>query len=376
MKLFLVVFGLGFALLAVAADTDPKPDMHSMAAEITILQKFLLSDAEFGMPANDQAIKNSLATINEHLGHLGEGKTAFSGDPALKVNLSMLQQHIKDAERSFREGNKPFAKYMIQSSLQMCIACHTRKKTNDFVWPDIDAKNIPNMEKADYYFATRQFFKGKAIYENMVEGYPANKLNQWDLRRALLSLAVYYARITEDPAGGESYFKKAVAGKNLPVYVTEEVSAWSKEFGAWSKEPKPKVENLTESALLAQAKKLLRHDDFSLTSEVGQSFHVRRLRASTILQRVLEAPGEKSPQKATALLYLGQIYSRISSSLFFRFGEMYLKACVNEYPKSAMGRSCYVALESVVSEGYTGSGGTNIPDEDQIELMRLKRLAY
>ena len=91
---------------------------------------------------------------------------------------------------------------------------------------------------------------------------------------------------------------------------------------------------------------------------------------------MLEAPGAKSPTKGQALLLLGQIYPRISSSLFFRFGDMYLKACITDYPKSATAKQCYVALERIVAEGYTGSGGTNIPSDEEVELMRLKRLAY
>jgi hypothetical protein len=80
--------------------------------------------------------------------------------------------------------------------------------------------------------------------------------------------------------------------------------------------------------------------------------------------------------KAEALLYLGQIYPRLSSDLFFRFGDMYLKACISDYPKTSGARACYVALEFSVTEGYSGTAGTDIPEDEQVELMRLKRLAY
>ena len=364
-----------FGGIAKAEEQDPRPDMHVLASEITALEKFMVSDAEFSSSANEAQITGSLEKITVHLGRLAIG--SFSGDPALKVNLSLLQQHLKDADRAFREKNKPFARYMLQSSLQMCIACHTRKKTPDFVQADISDKNIEPAEYAESLFATRQFQKGKEIYEKVVAGFPENKAGQPNLRRALLSLAIYYARVKEDPKGGQVYFLEVSKKEKIPSYVREESAAWSKECGIWAKAGGGKAdEKLTDVELLNRAKKILRNDVFSLISDMGRSFHVRRLRASAILHKVLESSGGKSPMKAEALLYLGQIYPRLSSNLFFRFGDMYLKACITEYPKTSVARSCYVALELSVTEGFTGTAGTDIPDEEQVELFRLKRLAY
>jgi hypothetical protein len=368
------VVGLVVSNVARAEAPDPRPDMHAMATEVSALEKFLVSDAEFGAAKNEEGIRKSLDTIDNHLAHLGKG--AFAQDPALKVNLSLLQQHFADARRAFREGSKPFSRYMLQSSQQMCIACHTRKKTADFALPEIDAKDVAPLDYADYLFATRQFQKGKDAYEKIVAGYPENGTGQWNARRALLALAVYYARIKEDPQAGEAYFRSVSESAKIPAYVREETGAWAKEFGRWAGSPDKSSDKLTEMQLLARAEKLLKRDDFSLVSEMGRSFHVRRLRASALLHRVLESPGEKSPAKATALLYLGQIYPRISSNLFFRFGDMYLKACITDYPKTSTARACYVALELNVTEGFTGSAGTDIPEDEQVELLRLKRLAY
>jgi|GEM_PF-6139597 len=374
-----LLLGVAFALLASpraqCADEDPRAEMHLLAKEITALQKFLLTDAEFTASKNDAEIKKSLDSLNEHLGYLG--KKSFTEDPALKANLSLLQQHLSDATRSFREGGKSYSRQMMQSSLQMCIACHTRRKAADFSWPEPDAKDIPALDRADFLFATRQFSKGKELYEAAISGFPENRTSQWSLRRAMASLAVFYARVSEDPKGGAEYFAKLASMEKLPIYLKQESSSWAKEFAAWAKEaPKATAAKATEASLLAEGKKLLRHDDFTMVSELGQSFHVRRLRASALFHRVLELPGGKSPSKAAALLYLGQIYPRISSNMFFRFGEMYLKACITEYPKSGSSKACYVALEFITAEGFSGSSGTNIPDDEQVELMRLKRIAY
>jgi hypothetical protein len=357
---------------AMAGNEDPKPEMHALAAEVLNLEKYMATDAEFSLLGNEGPIRASLGKLNGHLANLTS--KSFQGDPVLTVNIWLLRQHMTDATRAFEEKNKPFARSMVQSSLQMCIACHTRKKAVDFPLADIDTKDMAPLDVGDFYFATRQFQKGKLVFEGLVAGFPKNKEGQWNVRKALLALAVYYARVTEDPSAGEIYFKAVSASEALPAYVREESAAWAKEFGKWGKEKAPA--GTTEKALMNQAKALIRKDDFSLISELGHSFHVRRLRASSLLHRVLEAPGGPSPRKAEALLYLGQIYPRLSSNMFFRFGDLYLKACIQEYPKTSTAHACYTALELSVIEGYTGSGGTDIPSEEESELMRLKRLAF
>jgi hypothetical protein len=370
MSLALALF---FAFFTHAADTkDPRPEMQILAQEITAVQKYLLSESRFAAKENEEAIKKSLSSITTHINGMKSG--AFANDPALKVNLDLLNSHMSDANQAFNEGKKSFARYMLQSSVQMCIACHTRHKTYDFALPDADLGDISDADKAQYFFATRQFEKGKALHEKIISGFPGSGASIQQVRNSLLSLAVFYARIKSDPLSASAYFDKQAKRSDLPKYLSKEIVAWNKEFSSWAGEKKKALK--TDAEKMTEAKRLLRKDDFNLVGDSDRSFHVRRLRASALLHEVLEAPGEKSPRKGEALYYLGQIYQRISHIIFFRFGEMYLEACVREYSKTSTARDCYVALEQAVSEGYTGSSGTDIPDNEQVRLMQLKRLAY
>lgn len=374
-KLAMFLFLFTLTLSARGETVSPTADMRMLAKEISALQKYLLSDSSFKSLMNDEAIRKSLDTMSSHLSHLD--KSSFNNDPALKANVNLLEQHITDAGRAFKENNKAYARMMLKSSLQMCIACHTRVKTADLPFPTVDLEGATLLEKAEFLFATRQFENGKLIFESMVDGYPKNKVSSWELRQALLSLAVFYARVKETPAAGAEYFQKISTKGEFPSYLKKELNEWARELQSWAKEKESKDNtNLTETQLLEKAKKLLKYDDFSILSNGSRNFHIRRLRASSILHHVLEAPGAQSPAKGEALLYLGQIYHRVSSNLFFRFGEMYLKACIQEYKKTKVSRDCYSALESAVKEGYTGSAGTHIPEDEQAELFRLKRLAF
>lgn len=364
------IFLLLFSVLSFAA--DPRPDMHVLAQEISKMEKFLISESEFTSKTNEETIKSSLESLNLHLKKLEQG--TFAQNSAMQANLLLMNRHLTDANRYFQEGNKSFSRYMIQSSLSMCIACHTRGASEDFALPDVELKNASPTDRAEFFFATRQFGKGKEVYENMVLDYPRNKIGPYQLRKALLALAVYYTRIKEDPKKGISYFQK-LNMKNFPIYIQKEVKAWVEDFKSWSFEKKEVTKNPSEAQLLIQAKKLLKSDNFSLIGDVDRKFHIRRLRASSILHKILEFPGN-SPAKGEALLYLGQIYHRVAYQLFFRFGEMYLKSCIMDYKKTKIAKDCYVALEQMVTEGYSGSAGISIPDEEEAELNQLKLMAF
>jgi hypothetical protein len=366
-----------FSLLAMASGKeDPRPKMNALAQEIAVLQRFLLTEAEFLAPANSAKIQQSLTSVNAHLKGLG-GQNFAQGDIAMRTNLEILSQHMGDAERAFREGNKPFSRFMLQSSMQMCIACHTRGKVNyDFALPDSAAEGASEFDRGNFFFSTRQFDKGRKSFEKVVESYPAKDVGLYTLRKALLSLAVYFVKVKEEPGAAETFFRRVLKKEKLPLLLQRELKAWVADLERWKGEKAIDLSKLTETALVDRAKALLRADDFSLVGESDRNFHIRRLRASSILHRVLESSGGPSPAKGEALLLLGQIYHRVNHHLFFRFGEMYLKACVQEYKKTRVAGDCYNALEQMITEGFTGSSGTKIPDDEEVELMKLKRLAF
>lgn len=365
---------LFLAVPALAENKDPRPEMHVLAQEISLLHKYMLTDASFSAPENSEKIQASLGSLNKHLKSLKE--ESFKGDPSLKTNAELLASHMAETEKLFNSGKKLFARYMLQSSMQMCIACHTTEKSLDFALPENATQGLAPLEKANFYFATRQFEKGKEAFISTVDGFPGNKLSTAQIRGALLSLAVFYARVKENPKEGAAYFSKVAEKKGLPTYLQSEVKAWAQDFKAWSQEGALDSSKFTEVQMLGQARKLLSTDDFSLIGDSDRKFHIRRLRATALLHKVLVAPGGKSPTKAQAILLLGQIYNRISYNLFFRFGEMYLKACIRDYKKTKTAKECYDALEQAVAEGYSGSSGMNIPEDEQVELFQLRRLAY
>lgn len=360
---------LALVLPSPAYCSDEVPDvyMHALTKEVMVLQRYLFSGPAFLSAKNEEEISSSLEAMNMHLEKLGKG--TFKSDPALRINLALLSEQMANAQDSFREGEKSYSRYMIQSSLQMCVTCHTRTRSHDFALPDTELKAATPMEKADFYFATRQFDKGKEELDKILRNYSGDSLGPGQLNRVLISLAIYYARVKEDPEGGYRYFKKVSENRKFPTYVKSNLSAWTRDFRSWSLEPKKLAEEYPYNAILPKARKLLAADQKDFLNEYDSRFHVRWLRASTLLYRILEAPG-MTVEKGEALLSLGRIFQKIKYQSFYRLGEMHFKACIREFPKTKSSRLCYEALEQAFFERYAGEAA------EEVELIKLKHLAY
>lgn len=358
---FAVVGGLAFASSEI-----PDVDMHAVTREVMALQRYMFSEAEFVAPKNEAAIRDSFPILEKHLTRLKE--KVFRDEPALRANVSMLSEQISDADRAFREGDKSYARYVLVSSLQMCVACHTRTASADFALPEPELKGAGTLDRANYYYATRQFDKGRELFEKFLADSGKQELPGL-VRSASLALAVYYARVKSDPKGGAAYFSKIAKKRKFSSGQRSEFEAWAREFRRWSS-AKGDEAAVSDVKAMERARQLLKQKSGPASGEI------RGLRASALLHSVLEAPGEASPLKAEALLRLGGIYEALNFPLYYRFGDMYLKACVSDYKKTKAAQDCYDALDGFVKGRVRHGASEGTANIEEAELLRWKKLAY
>lgn len=363
----LIVLGTLFLCFgAFASDQIPDVDMHAVVKEVVALQRYMFSEAEFLSAKNENAIKNSFPLLEKHLGRLKS--EVFQDQPNLKANVSMLSDQISEAAQAFGKGHKSFARYTLVSSLQMCIACHTRTTNADFVLADSEMAGANRLEKADYYFATRQFVKGREIYEQILSD-PSKKDPAGSIALASLALAVYYAKVKENPKEGGAYFLGLSKNKKFSETQRNRFLAWAEEFQRWAPQ-KGEAVIISDAEAMGQARDLLKK------KTEGAAAEIESLRASSLLHKILEGPGETSPLKAEALLALGKIYEKLDYPLYYRFGDMYLKACISDYKKTKPAQECYKAFHSAVKK-RVGKGGANAPANiEEADLFRWRKIAY
>jgi hypothetical protein len=55
---------------------------------------------------------------------------------------------------------------------------------------------------------------------------------------------------------------------------------------------------------------------------------------------------------------------------------MYLERCIREFPGSANAKRSFAAYRDLILDDYTGTAGTEIPDEIKLHLEELRKKAY
>ena len=96
--------------------------------------------------------------------------------------------------------------------------------------------------------------------------------------------------------------------------------------------------------------------------------------ASALLNRFMTNKAIKAEQTSEAYYLLGVTEALIGRSTWLTQTDYYFEAAVRASPKSVSANKAFDALEQQILMEYSGSGGTNIPEDIQANLDELRGL--
>ena len=82
-----------------------------------------------------------------------------------------------------------------------------------------------------------------------------------------------------------------------------------------------------------------------------------------------------SDERAEALYLLGMAYQVLEDPMLWDIDTIYYESCVREKPHSDLAKKCYRRYSDKIYFGYTGSGGTYIPESELKKLVEMRKLA-
>jgi len=366
-------FNAGSAEPAQVSPQQPSPKglMDEFLGEITALKDLMMSEEKF----TDK--KNELE-ISRHLKRMSEVSKKVAHNPAIdapvfRPSAQVLQDHIGETERVFRSGNKSYARWMLNSTLSICMSCHTQVTTGSReLWSTALVDNYKSeFDQAEFLFTIRNFSKAHDLYKKTIVGYPKNKLPADKLETALEREVSYFARINRDATGGINTLTGYQKVKSLPPYLRADLKSWINQFKKWKAEDIFELKDPTEDQVKIFIQKHLEkpsHDQNADNPNV-----VNDLYASGILYEFLSRH-PKTNLTPDILYWLAVCDRGVNNNFFFSLANMYLKDCITQYPKTQAARKCYKEYEESTIASYSGSGGTHLPDDAKEELSHLKSM--
>ncbi len=356
--------------------------MRMMAELVRSLQVDLADRSTSGEKERNQRLAShaaKLAKIAHEVPEAGLQARAADPDPTLRLLGASLSQEAERASRAFASGHPSYAKHLLNAVTGLCMGCHTQAPGREGSLISEKDATIQGLEPADrarLLAATRRFDAAVGEYREILKTSPARSATWEEALRSALAIEI---RVKEDPAAAAALADQAVrssqavesgaAASSLKV----RAQAWKRGIAEWNAE-KPLAESAPAETILKSAEKWAKKGDQAQAYPMDQSGMVAYLRSAGLLHRYLRTrPEGESLAKALALLARVQI--PLAELPGAELPQLYYSACVRVAPHTKVARDCYQGYEAEVRAGFTGSAGTDIPEEEMQRLKQLRDLA-
>lgn len=296
-------------------------------------------------------------------------------DPSISILAGLFSEEATRAYQEFKRGNRSYARGILKTISGYCISCHTR---ND-VGPSFESlpafSSLPNLnplEKAEIYTATRQFDKGLAEYQSFISDSNNAQAKPFEWEKAIREYLVLSVRVKKDPEISLKIIEKVLETPKAPYYLKVQAKEWKDSISKWKKEMGKKFQS--EEGLHSEAIRLIAAAKTLQKYPADRSGDIYYLRATSIIHEMLQ----KYPQgkfSAEAFLMAGLSYEALRDLNIWSLHEIYYAGCIHKQPHSSLAQNCYRFYEESIYLGYTGSGGSSLPDDELQRLDVLEKLA-
>jgi hypothetical protein len=292
--------------------------------------------------------------------------------PGFRPSLDTINNHLSDTIVSVKENNYNFAQKRLKAMTSLCISCHSQlseaSSKNSF-GKEVNLTDRSGFESdyafANYLFLVRKFEEAESYFKKAVE-VSLEKSQMTVLLDSLRKLLSIYTKVDFDYKKASAFVSAYKDDKRMPVIAKNSLLEWSRSLQTFEK-----FNAKTNSSPKEFIEKYLAPLEQTKLGQTETNHDVRFLVGSGVLTKFATS-NPKSKLMPEILYWLAVADKNLSHSYFFSLSDLYLKDCVTTYSKSPFARKCYELYEENVQFGYSGSGGTDIPEGEKRELQRLK----
>lgn len=378
--LSIVLFLTSTSLYSESSYKSTKQAMNEIFSSFVALIPYAANEMRFNDPNAEAFIKAKLLNLKtafKNAKHLKQIKA-----PGFQPSFEVVTDHLEQTYENFSTRNKAFARTRLKATAEMCISCHSqlpKGKSHTFRnFRAVTRKDFFNdYEYGDYLFLIRDYTQATRFYEREISAriaknkalkaiHNSKTTNYLDftIEKSLKRVLTIYTKVFYKPEKALAFFDKYKNEKDLPSGIKEDLGEWIEDLAKWKKSKfSGDVANEKEFGVFIK-----NHLD---ESENDKPSHVDFLIGSGVIYRYINK-NSKSPVVPRALYWLGKIDYELEHSYFYSLAEVYLKNCVKQYPTSPFAKKCFNQYKNNLEMGFTGTSGTNIPEDEMKILEDLK----
>ena len=344
--------------------------MAQIFSSLTNVLPISMDTKEFSDPKNREKILGDLRKMRDGTSSLVEHTKKFEG--SFGFIAKSMSRDIKDIHSWYEKGATSESRYLLQQVTENCVSCHMKlpdpghAPRMDHFFKNVTVAKLSAPEKARLQVALRQFDDALATWEDMFKTWPKpGELFAMDTLPEYLKVVL---RVKGDGNRALGAIEGLSKRADLPKFMSREVSSWKASLAKVNGDLGRKGNELQ------RATKLIQNAKRAMEYPMDRTGLVDYIAASALLNKFLATPGIKPDATSEAYYLLGITESLIGRSTWLSQTDYYYEASIRSAPKSKIAAKAMDALEQQVLMEYSGSGGTNIPDDIQANLDELRGL--
>jgi hypothetical protein len=360
------VCSLAAVVTLPASAEEVRAGMNNLLIPFKAIQPYIASQSKFMDEENKDEVFSIIQDLRKNFHRLEEVPSHYHTLPGFDENLTSVAELLDDSSRRFSEGKVSYAWWRLRKLPSDCFTCHaTYKVQSHYSNAAVVDSSLDPLNKGRFLLATRQFKEAQEEFLKVIKDPDAGLY----YNEALRSVLLIATRINQKPVEGARLLQQIVDTSSLPEEDARETREWIKELQSWSKEGSIKGKDS-----VAFAEQLINSGAASTATKPQND--VSLLRGTAILHEQLEQGTLKKELRPQALYLLGFAYTKLPLFFSESWAEMYLERCIKEFPGSPNAKRAFNVYRDQVIDDYTGTGGTDIPDEVKLHLEELRKKAY
>ncbi len=290
----------------------------------------------------------------------------YAVDPVMRYLSYDLPKQFGRIEAAYTSSNYSHARYLLRQTTQYCIGCHASSSNkNSAVLQFPEALNhMSELEKAEYFSATRRHEEAMLIYEKVLSNrkFKMSEPEIWE--KAVKNLIAITIRIRTDAHITLEMLSAFLDEGGYSPAQTELLQTWRASAKAWTSESWS--QKLTGVQRLGKVEQLIAKGD-ELSKKAANLGYIEYMRAMTVLNE-LSMSTEADEVKAKAFRMTGLTSEKLRENFVWMHPEAYYEACIRIKPHSEDAKDCMKQLSRFQSQ-----------EKDQVlerdKLQQLQELA-
>ncbi|MBC7661586.1 MAG: hypothetical protein H7249_17960 [Chitinophagaceae bacterium] len=356
---------------ADSRDLELHPHMQIAYQNLVKILNATARDTDSRSPAERSKIEAHLKALADEATIIH--RMVLSGDKGHEFLSEELQRSSGLAYSRYSAGFREQAKFHISEVVNACFGCHTsRESSHDSSFTasfskDLELESFDSLARARFLTLSRRFEDSASEYERILK---SNNINADEMINfdPVVEYLILTLRVKNDQRRALKTLE-AMQKNTYPEVIKQDLEAWSKALRAV-----PLADNHGNG--LERGRALIALAKGQMEFPKDRSGMVQYVLASKYIQEFLRTENLTDLDKAQGYYELGGCELLLSTPYSADEANIYFAETIRLSPKTPLSKKAFTRYEENLVNGYSGSSGYHLPEDEAKKLNELRKISF